>query len=145
MSPFYKRLTTIAGLFFAASGFALFIGIALKNNIRFFVTPSQIFSENLTHHKVLKLGGVVKTGTVQHNGLNHQFTITDGKTDIIVQYHGILPDLFRDDQTVVVEGTLNQENLSIFTAKTVLAKHDENYRPPVKELMNPPQKQTTSS
>ena len=127
----YQRLTTIAGILLILSGAALFIGITFKNNIRFFITPSQVFEENLTQQKSLKIGGLVKPHSVTHSELDHFFTLTDGKTDLPVKYHGILPELFRENQTIVVEGSFNDSNGRLFTAQNVLAKHDENYRPPM--------------
>ena len=61
------------------------------------------------------------------------FIVTDFKREIIISYIGILPDLFREGQGVVVEGFIVNEGF--FNAKTVLAKHDENYMPPeIKEI-----------
>ena len=132
----YQRLTTIAGILLILSGAALFIGITFKNNIRFFVTPTQIFEEKLVHQKSLKIGGLVKVHSVTHSELDHFFTLTDGKTDLPVKYHGILPELFRENQTIVVEGSFNDSNGRLFTAQNVLAKHDENYRPPMPESIS---------
>jgi cytochrome c-type biogenesis protein CcmE len=75
-----------------------------------------------------RLGGLVKEGSVQR-GENQQvaFEVMDGQSSIRVNYHGILPDLFREGQGVIAEGAL--EKSGIFRADSVLAKHDENYMP----------------
>ena len=114
-----------------AGGLVLFLGIAFKKNIRFFVTPTQIIEENLKHHKHLRLGGAVKEKSLKQHQLTSHFIVTDGITDLDVHYIGLLPDLFREGQTIVAEGHFNQENLSLFEATTILAKHDENYKPPL--------------
>ena len=109
-----------------ATGLILY---ALKQNINVFLTPTQITSTHLPHDYHLRLGGMVKKGSVvrEKTGLGVQFTVTDFKHEILVQYVGILPDLFREGKGVVAEGTLNTRG--IFIATQILAKHDENYMP----------------
>jgi cytochrome c-type biogenesis protein CcmE len=76
----------------------------------------------------VRLGGLVETGSVVHGeNLNVRFRVTDGNRAIAVAYQGILPDLFREGQGVVAEGTLDAGG--VFRADTVLAKHDERYMP----------------
>ncbi len=102
--------------------------VALNKNINLYYTPSQINQKNLPKTR-LRLGGLVKNGSIHRAGdtLKINFIVTDNKHEISVVYVGILPALFREGQGVVVEGEfLNQH----FIAKQVLAKHDENYRPP---------------
>ncbi len=111
-------------------GLVLFLGIAFKKNIRFFVTPTQISEENLKHHKHLRLGGVVKEKSLKQQGLASHFIVTDGVMDSAVHYVGVLPDLFREGQTIIAEGHFNQDQLDLFEATVILAKHDENYKPP---------------
>ena len=74
----------------------------------------------------LRLGGLVKDGTVKIEGMQSVFIVTDGNVDITVRYNNALPSLFREGQGVVAEGQI--EN-GIFMAQNVLAKHDENYMP----------------
>ncbi len=131
MAPKHKRFYTLLAMLMGLGGIALFLGITLQKNIRFFVTPSQVMEENLIHHKKLRLGGLVKEGSLKHSGLDSLFILTDGVTDVFVTYHGVLPDLFREGQTIVAEGYFDQESQSLdFKADVILAKHDENYRPP---------------
>ena len=79
---------------------------------------------------MLRLGGVVEKGSFKRlgNGLKVEFYVTDFKEHLKVSYEGPLPDLFREGQGVVAEGFLSPSGT--FYAYHVLAKHDENYRPP---------------
>ena len=133
----YKRLSTIFILLAIISGVALFLGVTLKKNIRFFVTPTQIIEENLQDHKHLRLGGVVKEHSFSRKDLEASFIITDGKTDVMVTFTGLLPDLFREGQTIVCEGSLTNVEKLHFKAVTVLAKHDETYKPPLLKKETP--------
>ena len=53
--------------------------------------------------------------------------MTDKQKDVKVTYTGILPDLFREGQGVITEGSFGADG--VFVADSVLAKHDENYMP----------------
>jgi cytochrome c-type biogenesis protein CcmE len=75
----------------------------------------------------VRIGGLVQDGSVVKNGSDVRVVVNDGAQSINVAYRGILPDLFREGQGVVAEGTFQN---GIFTAREVLAKHDENYMPP---------------
>ncbi len=108
----------------------------LKNNLVFFFSPSEILEKNISSKENVRLGGMVKKGSVKKKEIEIAakkfqetvFTITDFEREIFVYYIGILPDLFSEGQGVVVEGNLINNNR--FDAKVVLAKHDENYMPP---------------
>jgi len=102
--------------------------LAMRENIVFFHTPSDIAEGRITAGVRTRVGGLVERDSVvrQTNGLDIAFRITDGRNAINVSYQGILPDLFREEQGVVAEGSL--EN-GAFRAATILAKHDENYMP----------------
>lgn len=122
-----KRLTLIAGAMTVlglAAGLMLF---ALRDNIVFFYTPSELAKKQLAPGARLRIGGLVKEGTVVKNGQDVAFTITDKTRDLAVSYTGLLPDLFREGQGVVVDGVL--EPSGAFRADSVLAKHDERYMP----------------
>ena len=99
--------------------------IALRDNIVFFVTPSQITQEH-RDAKRLRLGGLVETGSVKIDGTVTHFTITDERATLPVSYEGALPDLFREGQGVVAQGRISDGRL---IADNVLAKHDETYMP----------------
>jgi len=122
-----KRLTLIAGamaILGLAAGLMLF---ALRDNIVFFYTPSELAKKQTASGARLRIGGLVKEGTVVKNGQDVRFTVTDKTSDLTVSYTGLLPDLFREGQGVVVDGVLQPDGA--FRADSVLAKHDERYMP----------------
>ncbi len=126
MSPKAKRFGVIAAIA-ALLGIAVMLVLgALRENIVFFYAPSEIKSKIFESQTALRLGGLVKVGSVTIDGLQSVFTVTDGEKDIIVRYDNALPSLFREGQGVVVEGSLVN---GTFIATNVLAKHDENYMP----------------
>ncbi|MEZ5776007.1 MAG: cytochrome c maturation protein CcmE [Hyphomicrobiaceae bacterium] len=124
-----KRSAVIAG---GLAGLALAVGLvlyALQDSIVFFYTPSDIAEKHIAAGQRLRLGGLVEAGSVRHGEGHHiEFAVTDTLKTLSVTYDGILPDLFREGQGVVAEGTLDSNGL--FRADTVLAKHDERYMPP---------------
>lgn len=122
-----KRLTLIGGAMAVlglAAGLMLF---ALRDNIVFFYTPSELAKKQTASGARLRIGGLVKEGTVVKNGQDVNFTVTDKTSDLAVSYTGLLPDLFREGQGVVVDGVLQPSGG--FRADSVLAKHDERYMP----------------
>jgi len=100
----------------------------LEENLVFFRSPSDLANEPAPLGKKLRVGGLVLDGSVVKNDLTVEFDVTDLDHDVSVRYTGILPDLFREGQGVVVEGAFDESR--IFIADTVLAKHDETYMPP---------------
>ena len=124
MSPKQRRLIAIVAIAALLAGaLALVLG-ALRENIVFFYTPSEIPAD--VDGRAIRLGGIVKTGSVEIDGLNSRFVVTDGEAEIAVSFDGALPSLFREGQGVVAEGRINGGSL---TASNVLAKHDETYMP----------------
>lgn len=122
-----RRLTLIglAGLVLvSAVGLILF---ALSDGIAFFATPSEIAAHPPAPARRLRLGGLVETGSVAKDGALVRFAVTDGKAAVPVRFTGMLPDLFREGQGVVAEGSVDAAGL--FQADTILAKHDETYMP----------------
>ena len=106
----------------------LLILLNTKQNIVFFYTPSELLEENITLNKKLRIGGYVKKSSfVEKSNNNYEFKITDNANDLVIFYKGMLPDLFREEQGIVVEGLIDKNN-SIVASK-VYAKHDENYMP----------------
>ena len=102
--------------------------VALRDNIVFFYTPSELAQEAIQAGQRLRIGGLVKQGSLVRNGERTvRFTVTDTKQEVEVTYTGLLPDLFREEQGVVAEGTLGGDR--IFHADSILAKHDERYMP----------------
>jgi cytochrome c-type biogenesis protein CcmE len=123
------RQKKLAILLFISAGLAIAIGLslyALSTNIDLFFTPSQVAEGEVTEGQRIRIGGMVKEGSVMHatDSLQVSFITTDFSNDLIVQYQGILPDLFREGQGVVAEGMVAG---GVFQASRVLAKHDENY------------------
>jgi cytochrome c-type biogenesis protein CcmE len=123
-----RRLTLIgiAGCILAvALGLVLY---AMNDTIVFFNSPADIQAKNVQPGTRIRLGGLVKEGSVQRGSdQNISFEVMDAQSAIKVQYTGLLPDLFREGQGIVAEGVL--ESPTLFRADTVLAKHDENYMP----------------
>jgi cytochrome c-type biogenesis protein CcmE len=103
---------------------------SLQENMLYFQSPSDLATQPIPPGRQFRLGGLVKPGTVerQEGGLATQFIVTDGPKEVLVEYVGILPDLFREGQGVIARGSLNESGR--FNASEVLAKHDENYMPP---------------
>ncbi|MEJ0094773.1 MAG: cytochrome c maturation protein CcmE [Methylocella sp.] len=123
-----RRLTLICSSLFALSLAVGLVMFALRDNIVFFYGPSELAQKAPSPGSRLRLGGLVKQGSLQREGNQTvRFAVTDMKQEVEVTYTGLLPDLFREGQGVVAEGTLGQDNL--FRADSVLAKHDERYMP----------------
>jgi len=122
-----RRLALIgSALSVLAVAVALVLG-ALKDSIVFFNSPTDVAEKHIAAGTRIRLGGLVKEGSVERgDNLRVRFEVTDGKNSIRVAYQGLLPDLFREGQGVVTEGTLDG---GLFKADSVLAKHDEKYMP----------------
>ena len=126
MSPKAKRLLVVVAIT-ALLGIAVMLVLgALRQNIVFFYTPTDIATSGTKSGQPLRLGGLVKEGSVDIDGLQSVFTVTDGTADVTVRYDNALPSLFREGQGVVAEGLMDNGK---FIATNVLAKHDENYMP----------------
>jgi cytochrome c-type biogenesis protein CcmE len=101
---------------------------ALKDSIVFFNSPSDLVEKYVEPGRRVRLGGLVESGSVvRGENLAVRFRVTDGSHTVAVTFQGLLPDLFREGQGVVAEGTVDAGG--VFKADTVLAKHDENYMP----------------
>ncbi len=101
-----------------------------KDSLNLFVQPHEVVERGLQPGTRLRLGGLVVPGSVNRaeDGVTVRFAVTDCKSDMVVAYKGLLPDLFREGQEVVTDGILTAEGG--LDAESVLAKHDENYAPP---------------
>tara|TARA_B100000524_G_scaffold326417_1_gene209900 strand:- start:7 stop:441 length:435 start_codon:yes stop_codon:yes gene_type:complete len=126
-----NRFYFVSFLLISVSLAVYFVLKALEDKIVFFYTPTNIFEESENIKGYIRLGGLVSIDSIKfsQNGMDVNFSITDNKNIINVTYNGILPDLFREGQGVVVEGRINHTR-KLFKAEKVLAKHDENYMPP---------------
>jgi cytochrome c-type biogenesis protein CcmE len=112
----------------ALGGATALVLTAFSSNLVFFYSPSQVKGQAIAADERVRIGGLVEVHSLLHRaGGGVRFRVTDGKTDLAVVYRGILPDLFREGQGVVVEGALRPDG--VFAASTVLAKHDARYMP----------------
>ena len=130
MKPKSQRLII---LFFFLSLLSLSTFLVLKSledNIVYFYSPTdinkKILSNEIDLSKRIRIGGLVKENSILKEGKKISFKVYDGIDEILVTYHGILPDLFREEQGIVALGKIENKN---FNAIEILAKHDENYMP----------------
>jgi cytochrome c-type biogenesis protein CcmE len=124
-----RRLTVLTlGLAALAAATALVL-FAFSENLVFFYGPSELAAKPVGPDRRIRIGGLVEAQSLKRNdsGRGVAFRVTDGESDVVVVYDGILPDLFREEQGVVAEGKLRGDG--VFVASTVLAKHDEKYMP----------------
>ena len=123
-----KRLSVIAGaMAFLGAAVALTF-YALGQKASYFYMPGDLQAATLQPGQRIRLGGLVEEGTiVRDQGTEVEFSVTDGDSSVKVHYSGILPDLFREKQGVITEGSFGADGN--FVADSVLAKHDENYMP----------------
>ncbi|HEV7344774.1 MAG TPA: cytochrome c maturation protein CcmE [Devosia sp.] len=122
-----KRLALIAGLAAVVALATTLVLVALRDQIVFFYSPSDVIARAVPAAQPIRLGGLVKDGSWLRDGQESTFVVTDTVNEITAHYTGILPDLFREGQGVVAEGSLGPDGE--FVATNVLAKHDENYIP----------------
>jgi cytochrome c-type biogenesis protein CcmE len=128
MTPKRRRLWLLLGSLTTLGVAAALVLTALNDNLVFFYSPTQVAEKNIGPERRFRLGGLVEEGSVQKEGQIVRFTITDTNKTLKVTYRGILPDLFREGQGVIAEGSIGPDG--VFTAREILAKHDENYMPP---------------
>ncbi|MCH1515477.1 MAG: cytochrome c maturation protein CcmE [Alphaproteobacteria bacterium] len=127
MTQRQTRLLFLA-LGFLMLGVTAFIALtALKDNLVYFKSPTDIAESASTPVGKIRIGGLVAEDSLTKIGLENRFVVTDLQNRIDVSFEGVLPDLFREGQGVVAEGQF--KTADIFVADTVLAKHDENYMP----------------
>ena len=129
MNPTRKRRMTIIAMVLAAVGVATALTVfALQQNMTYLFTPVEVLGGKVPADARFRLGGMVKAGSIQRStdSLKVEFVTTDGDADMTVEYHGILPDLFREKQSVIATGKMQGGR---FVASEVLAKHDETYVP----------------
>ena len=122
-----RRLILIGSSLGVLAIAAVLVLSAMSDSIVFFNSPTDIVEKHIPPGTRIRVGGLVKPGSVQRGeNLNIRFEVTDGKSDVVVRYQGIVPDLFREGQGVVTEGKLEAGGIA---ADMVLAKHDERYMP----------------
>lgn len=129
MTPTRKKRLTIVGLVVLSIGAATAVALsALQDNLMFFVSPSDIYAQNLPNDRQFRLGGLVVEGSVSRDpeSMKVHFAVSDGAHSIPVAYTGLLPTLFREGQGVIAHGHIDN---GTFHAREVLARHDETYMP----------------
>ena len=123
-----RRIVFVSFILLSLAVASVFVLRAFNENLLFYFLPSDVKAGKAPLNHPFRLGGMVEKGSVQKEGLNVRFEITDTHEKVSVTYTGILPDLFREGQGVIVRGQMSTGDL--FTAEEVLAKHDEKYTPP---------------
>ncbi len=130
MKPRQQRMLAVGLVVVGVAVAALFTLQALKDNMMFFVSVSDVVAGEYPQDRNFRLGGLVLAGSVEReeDSLEMTFKVTDMRCEVPVSYTGVLPDLFREGQGVVAHGRL--DGSGVFIADTILAKHDENYMAP---------------
>ena len=128
MTKRQNRMILVTLLVVGVSLSGYFVINALKDNALYFFTPTDVLEGKAPQGKSFRVGGLVVPGSVVHEGINVTFLVTDNNETIRVSYDKVLPDLFSEGQAIVATGSVSDEN--VFLATEVLAKHDENYKPP---------------
>ena len=124
-----NRILFLTSVFLLSVVSVFFIIKSLNNNILYFSSPTEINQrEDILFEKAMRVGGMVKKGSIIISQKDIQFIITDFENEILVSYTGTVPNLFGEEKGVVAEGKLSDKNF--FIADRILAKHDENYMPP---------------
>jgi cytochrome c-type biogenesis protein CcmE len=123
-----RRLAMIAGGVSVLAVAVLLVLFTMKDSIVFFNSPTDVVDKHVAPGARIRLGGLVVPRSLSRGeALAVRFQVTDGNHTIAVTYQGVLPDLFREGQGVVADGTL--DGGGVFKADNVLAKHDETYMP----------------
>jgi len=130
-----NRISFLIFIFLLSFIAVFFIIKSLNKNILYFSSPTEIKQrEDIPFGKPMRVGGMVKKGSIIINKKNIQFIVTDFENEILISYSGTVPNLFAEEKGIVAEGELRDKNF--FIANRILAKHDENYMPPeIKKIM----------
>jgi cytochrome c-type biogenesis protein CcmE len=129
MTPTRKRRLIAVALILVAVGIATVLTVlALQQNMTYLFSPSEVLAGHTPGGANFRLGGVVLEHSIKRDStsLKVDFVVTDRFHDMPVEYTGILPDLFREGQSIVATGKMENGH---FVAQQVLAKHDETYMP----------------
>jgi len=121
-----RLLLVLVSLGLVGAGAALVL-TAVEDSLVFFYTPADLAEQKIELDQRFRLGGLVEEGSVSQTGSTTLFRVTDFTGTVPVSFNGVLPDLFREGQGVVAEGSLQADGT--FVASQVLAKHDETYMP----------------
>lgn len=132
MKPKHQRLVLVGLAIVAVLAAVLLAMSALRDQAAYFYAPGDVAREGLPLDRAVRVGGMVRQGSVHKlaDGVTMTFVVGDETAATIpVRYTGILPDLFRENSGVIAEGRFRPDGT--FVASEILAKHDENYKPPV--------------
>ena len=127
LKPRHRRLALVGVILLAVAAIAALVFNAFQSNMVFFYSPTQVAANEAPKGRSFRIGGLVEPGSLRREGVQVHFAVTDNAKTIPVRYEGVLPDLFKEGKGVVAQGKLEG---SLFVAREVLAKHDENYMPP---------------
>lgn len=130
MTPRRQRMLAVGLILVGISAAAVLVLRALDSNIMYFYSPTEIAEGQVPTGRPFRLGGLVVDGSFNREpgSLEATFDVTDNRSVVTVSYTGVLPDLFKEGQGMIANGTL--QNNGMFVADEVLAKHDENYMSP---------------
>lgn len=125
-----RRLAGAALVVLVVAGASALALSAFSENLMYFYAPSDLAAGEAPEGRIIRLGGLVEQGSVEHaaEGIRVRFRVTDTAHSVPVVYEGLLPDLFREGQGVVTHGRLGNDG--VFRAQRVLARHDEDYMSP---------------
>ena len=127
-----RRIQVIVITIIALVLSTVLIGYAMRDGINFFRSPSDVLQQQPDKNETFRIGGLVQEDSlVRGSGAVINFIVTDGNNSVLVEYSGILPDLFAEGQGMIATGNFVDGK---FIASEILAKHDENYMP--KEIVN---------
>jgi cytochrome c-type biogenesis protein CcmE len=134
LKPKHQRLILAVLALVALIGAGLIAASALRNEASYFYTPTKLQTSSVQPGKAIRLGGMVKRGSIVRaaDGVSIHFVVQDRDSAVSVAYRGITPDLFVEGSGVVADGRMRSDGT--FVADSLLAKHDENYVP--RELAN---------
>ncbi len=128
MKPKHQRLTLLGLALVALTGAGVLGVSALGDTATYFYAPADVAAKGVTPGEAVRLGGMVEAGSIRREGETISYRVTDGQHTVPVRFTGILPDLFREGQGMIADGRFDAGGT--FVADNVLAKHDENYKPP---------------
>ena len=125
-----KRLLSVLAILAAMAGAAGLAIYAFNQNMMFYFTPTDVVEGKAPTQSMLRLGGLVVKGSIHKDphSTDVRFEVSDLKNRVVVNYSGVLPDLFREEQVIIAKGKVSTSGELM--AIEVLAKHDENYMPP---------------
>ena len=124
-----SRIVVLTFLLVSAIAIVFVVLRSLEENVVYFFSPTELYNkEDISFNKKIRVGGLVKEGSITNDQTSINFIVTDLNNEIIVSYKGSLPNLFSEGKGVVAEGKLKDKKY--FIADKILAKHDENYMPP---------------